>query len=62
MSGRAGLGLYALAWALLLVALISLVMSLVGFLESTGLLIVSAVFSGLAIASSLAGMFLPRRG
>jgi hypothetical protein len=61
VSDRTGLGLYALAWALLLVALISLVMSLVGFLESRGLLIVSAVFSGLAIVSSVTGVLLPRR-
>ncbi|HYY07103.1 MAG TPA: hypothetical protein VFA25_00720 [Actinomycetota bacterium] len=60
--GRSALGLYAVAWVLLMAALISLVMSVVGFLESTGLLIVSAVLSGLAIVSALAGLFVPRRG
>jgi hypothetical protein len=60
--GRAALGLYALAWVLLMAALISLVMSVAGFLESTGLLIGSAVLSGLAIVSALAGLFVPRRG
>ena len=62
MIGRASLGLYAVAWVLLIAALISLVMSVAGFLESTGLLIVSAVLSGLAIVSALAGLFVPRRG
>jgi hypothetical protein len=60
--GRGALGLYALAWVLLIAALIALVMSVAGFLESTGLLIVSAVLSSLAIVSALAGLFVPRRG
>ena len=59
--GRSALGLYAVAWVLLMAALISLVMSVVGFLESTGLLIVSAVLSGSAIVTALAGLFVPRR-
>jgi hypothetical protein len=60
--GRAALGLYSLAWVLLIAALVALVTSVAGFLESTGLLIASAVFSGLAIVSALAGLFVPRRG
>jgi hypothetical protein len=60
--GRSALGLYAVAWVLLIAALISLVMSVAGFLESTGLLIVSAVLSALAIVSALAGLFVRRRG
>ena len=62
MIGRSALGLYAVAWVLLIAALISLVMSVAGFLESTGLLIVSAVLSALAIVSALAGLFVRRRG
>lgn len=62
MIARAALGLYALAWALLLAALIALVMSVAGFLESTGLLVVSAILSGLALVSALAGLLVPRRG
>ena len=62
MIARAALGLYALAWALLLAALIALVMSVAGFLESTGLLVVSAILSGLALVSAVAGVLVPRRG
>jgi hypothetical protein len=52
---------YAVAFSLLVAAVIALAVSVAGFLESTGLLLVSAVLSGLAIVSAVAGLLMPRR-
>jgi hypothetical protein len=57
---RASIGLYAVAFGLLVAAVITLAVSVAGFLESTGLLIASAALSGLAIVSAVAGLVLPR--
>ena len=58
---RGSLSLYVLAWVFLAVAVAALALSVAGFLESTGLLVLSAVLSGLATASALVGLALPRR-
>jgi hypothetical protein len=52
---------YAVAFALWLGAVVALTVSAVGFLESTGLLVVSAVLSGLAIVSAAGALVLSRR-
>ena len=58
---RGWTSLYALACALLAAAMVALILSVAGFLESTGLLLVSAALSGLAIAAAVTGLILPRR-
>jgi lysylphosphatidylglycerol synthetase-like protein (DUF2156 family) len=58
---RGSLGLYAVAFALLLVAGGALVASARGFLRSTELLWVSTVCSGIAIVVAIVGLWLPRR-
>jgi hypothetical protein len=52
--------LYGVAFALLVAAVAALLVAAVGFLESTGLMILSAVFSGLAIVAAV-GSLLARR-
>jgi hypothetical protein len=52
---------YAVAFVLWVGAIVSLGVSAVGFLESTGLLILSAVMSGLAIVSAAGALLLTRR-
>ena len=52
---------YAVAFALWVGAIVSLGVSAAGFLESTGLLVMSAVLSGLAIVSAASALFLTRR-
>ncbi len=60
MRRRGWTSVYALACALLAAAVVTLVVSVVGFLESTGLLVLSAVLSGLAIVAAVTGLLLPR--
>jgi hypothetical protein len=52
---------YAVAFVLWVGAIVSLGVSAAGFLESTGLLVTSAVLSGLAIISAASALFLTRR-
>ena len=52
---------YAVAFVLWVGAIVSLGVSAAGFLESTGLLVLSAVLSGLAIVSAASAVFLTRR-
>lgn len=52
--------LYAVAFFLLVGAIVALGVAVAGFLESTGFLFLSAALSGLAIAASL-GSVLVRR-
>lgn len=52
---------YAVAFVLWVGAIVSLGVSAVGFLESTGLLVLSAVLSGFAIVSAAGALFLTRR-
>lgn len=52
---------YAVACALWIGAIVTLAVSAVGFLESTGLLVVSAVLSGLAIVSAVGALVVARR-
>jgi hypothetical protein len=52
--------LYALAFGLLVAAIVALGVAVAGFLESTGLLFLSAALSGLAIVAA-AGSFVVRR-
>ena len=52
---------YGVAFALWIGAIVTLALSAAGFLESTGLLVVSAVLSGLAIVSAAGGLVLSRR-
>ena len=52
---------YGVAVALWAAAVITLVVSAVGFLESTGLLIASAVLSGLAVATAVGAIVVRRR-
>ena len=54
-------GIYALAFSLLVASGVVLGAAVTGFLESTGLLIASAVLSGFAIVSALTALLLPRR-
>ena len=48
---------YAVAFVLWVGAIVSLGVSAAGFLESTGLLVTSAVLSGLAIVSAASALF-----
>jgi hypothetical protein len=52
---------YAVAFALWIGAIVTLGVSAAGFLESTGLLLVSAVLSGLAIVSAAGALVSTRR-
>ena len=52
---------YAVAFALWIGAIVALGVSAAGFLESTGLLMVSAVLSGLAIVAAVSAVVLARR-
>lgn len=52
---------YALAFALWVGAIVALGVSAAGFLESTGLLVASAVLSALAIAAAASAVILTRR-
>jgi hypothetical protein len=52
---------YAVAFALWVGAIVSLGVSAAGFLESTGLLVVSAVLSALAIVAAASALVLTRR-
>lgn len=58
---RGSLALYAVAFALVLVAGAALVISARGFLTSTGLLWASTACSLLAIVAAVLGLWLPRR-
>lgn len=58
---RGSLALYAVAFALVLVAGAALVISARGFLTSTGLLWASTACSLLAIVAAILGLWLPRR-
>ncbi len=52
---------YGVAVGLWIGAIVTLAVSAAGFLESRGLLVVSAVFSGLAIASAATALVRTRR-
>ena len=52
---------YAVAFVLWVGAIVALGVSAAGFLESTGLLVVSAVLSGLAIVVAASALVLTRR-
>ena len=52
---------YAVAFVLCVGAIVTLGVSAAGFLESTGLLLVSAVLSGLAIVAAASGLILAKR-
>lgn len=52
---------YTVAFALWIGAIVALGVSAAGFLESTGLLVVSAVLSGLAIVAAVSAVVLARR-
>lgn len=52
---------YAVAFAFWIGAIVALGVSAAGFLESTGLLVVSAVLSGLAIVAAVSAVVLARR-
>jgi hypothetical protein len=52
---------YAVAFALWIGAIVALGVSAAGFLESTGLLVVSAVLSGLAIVAAVSAVVARRR-
>jgi hypothetical protein len=52
---------YAVAFALWIGAIVALGVSAAGFLESTGLLVISAVLSGLAIVGAVSAVVLARR-
>jgi hypothetical protein len=52
---------YAVAFALWIGAIVALGVSAAGFLESTGLLVVSTVLSGLAIVAAVSAVVLARR-
>jgi hypothetical protein len=52
---------YAVAFALWIGAVVALGVSAAGFLESTGLLVASAVLSGLAIVAAASALVLSRR-
>ncbi|MGH2680259.1 MAG: hypothetical protein ACRDG8_07220 [Actinomycetota bacterium] len=52
---------YAVAVLLWVAAIVTLGISAAGFLESTGLLIASAVLSGLAIVAGLSAVVVSRR-
>jgi hypothetical protein len=52
---------YAAAVGLWVAAVVTLVVSTTGFLESTGLLVASAVLSGLALVTAVGAFVLARR-
>jgi hypothetical protein len=52
---------YLVAIALWVAAIVTLGVSAAGFLESTGLLIVSAVLSGLAVMAAVGALVVARR-
>ena len=52
---------YAVAFVLWVGAIVALGLSAAGFLESTGLLVVSAVLSGFAIVAAASALVLSRR-
>jgi hypothetical protein len=52
---------YGVAVALWAAAVVTLAVSAVGFLESTGLLIASAVLSGLAVAVAVGAIVMAKR-
>jgi hypothetical protein len=52
---------YLVALALWVAAIVTLGVSAAGFLESTGLLIASAVLSGLAFAAAVGALLVARR-
>jgi hypothetical protein len=52
---------YAVAFVLWVAAIVALAVSAVGFLESTGLLVLSAVLSGLAAVAAASAVVLGRR-
>ena len=52
---------YLVAIALWVAAIVTLGVSAAGFLESTGLLIVSAVLSGLAVVAAVGALVVARR-
>jgi hypothetical protein len=52
---------YVVALALWVAAIVTLGVSAAGFLESTGLLIASAVLSGLAIAAAAGALVVAKR-
>jgi hypothetical protein len=52
---------YVVAFVLWVGAIVALGVSAAGFLESTGLLVVSAVLSGLAIVTAASALVLARR-
>lgn len=52
--------LYSLAFGLLVAAIVTLALAVAGFLESTGLLFVSAGLSALAIAAAAASILMRR--
>jgi hypothetical protein len=51
---------YAIAFGLLMAAGVALGVAVAGFLESTGLLLLSAVLSGLAIAAAAVSVVVRR--
>jgi hypothetical protein len=53
---------YVVAFVLWIGAIVALGVSAAGFLESTGLLVASAVLSGLAIVAAASALILARRG
>ena len=58
---RGSVGLYMVAFVLVLVAGATLVISARGFLESTRLLWLSTSLSVLAIGAAVAGLMMPRK-
>jgi hypothetical protein len=52
--------LYALAFGLLVAAIVALGVAVAGFLESTGLLYLSTALSGLAIVSAVGSVLIRR--
>ena len=52
--------LYAIAFGFLVAAIVTLGAAVVGFLESTGLLLASALLSGIAIAAALGSIVVRR--
>ncbi len=58
---RSWLTLFALSFVLMLAGAVALLASVRGFLSSTQLLYVSAVFSGLAVVSATASLVMSRR-
>ena len=59
---RGWVSLYAVAFALMLVAAIALMASSLGSLRSIGLLWVSSVLSLLSLGLAVASVLVPRRG